>query len=494
MSTQLPPDAHLLLSFINRGLPWSKVVSEFVDNGFDDAAGNSSEVLIELQNGSVSITDHGNGIEDLNRLGTLGASASYHHEGNIGQYGVGAKAWLCKAKKLDVETVHAGRKHQHTFNLVPILRALKDKRTPTWLNAYSGKGRPTDTPSYTRLTLRDFKSDSGVIVTPALVNELQKSYWPGLLDGRRITIKDNRRRPFSETSVTALAPPSWSDKMTFESSVNGRRYKATIGILSENVGAYSGLFVGFLFRNICVEKSLPNRSVPPRVHGQIELSGDWRHALSNYKDAVIEDRESLLLDIETHAKRILDLADEYTEDIRLDKIALEIESVSAAAIRSAEGHLRLVPPRQRPSMTPKDPETVPADDSEDARKRSVLKDASKTRDDVAPVTGIKLEWGHLGNDTLGMVRMKGLQVTVTLNRDCPKLDALSRQPKYPGIYLAIGNELAMQCLELKVSEIEKAFGAMLGEATGSENYPSMMRAIRAWWGFIAEEQPAQVAA
>jgi len=233
MTTQLPPNAHLLLSFINRGLPWAKVLAEFVDNAFDDAAGNSREVVIELHKGEVSITDYGRGIEDINRLGTLGASASYHHEGNIGQYGIGAKAWLCKAEKSECET-----------------------ETP--------KPKPRPKP----------RAD--------------------LFDG-------------------------------------------------------------------------------------------------------------------------------------LDSVG----------------------------------------------------------------TGIRFRWQHLGHDTLGAVSLVGRSVTVTLNRDCPKLEAQSRQPKYPGLYLTIGNELAMKCTELTVSEIEDNFGAMLGSASGSEHKADMMRAIRVWWGFVAEEENNQ---
>jgi len=494
MSTQLPPNAHLLLSFINRGLPWAKVIAEFVDNAFDDAAGNSREILIELRKGAVCITDFGRGIEDLNRLGTLGASASYHHEGNIGQYGVGAKAWLCKAAKLDVETAHAGRAHKHTFNLLPTLKALRQKLPEIpWLNAYTGKGRTTTERSFTRLTLREFHSGAGAIITPALISELQKRYWPGLLDGRTILIRDRRRRPLSDFTVDALAPPSWSDHLSFESAVNGRRYKATLGVLSENVGAYSGLFVGFLFRNICVEKALPNRAVPPRVHGQIELSGDWRHALSNYKDEIIEDREALLLDIEQRAATILDLADEYAEDLRFENISLELEPVIAEALREGKGNLRLVKParteREDEQPRPKREDTERAEKDEQEPKEKA-KAENDNDDGAGNATGVRLRWQHLGHDTLGAVSLVGRAVTVTLNRDCPKLDAQSRQPRYPGVLLAMGNELAMKCMELTVSEIEDLFGAMLGPAAGSENKADMMRAVRVWWGFVAEEHEA----
>src|SRR5579859_4630098 len=421
MSKQLPPDPHLLFSYVNRGLSWYTIISELVDNAFDDAAGNAREVYIGLRDGEVSVTDYGRGIEDINRLGSLGASASYHHEGNLGQFGVGAKGWLCKAKKLTVDTIRDGIAHRHTYAVPTVIGS-------SWLNAYEGSGRKASGRSYTRLTIRDLLPGAGAIFTSSLIPELQKCYWPALRDGRKIMISDDRKRPTKYLAVEALAPPSWTDHLSFESAVNGRRYKATLGILSEQVGAYSGLFVGFLYRNICIEKSLPNRAVPPRVHGQIELSEDWRHTLSNYKDTIIHDREALLLDIETRAAKLFDLADEYAEDLRLDKVALEVETVAAKAIRrSKTAHLRIVTSESGGGGGVKAPENP------NREKREHKAHADLSKDDGANVaSGLRVRWQRLGHDTLGGVSLKGRQITITLNRDCPKLDAQSKQPRYPG--------------------------------------------------------------
>lgn len=495
MTEYLPPDPHVLLSFINRGLPWSKVISEFVDNGFDEAAGNSQTIRIEVRKGSVTIIDFGRGIEDINRLGILGASASYHYEGNIGQYGIGAKAWFCKARRLDVETCHDGRLHRHTFDLRPVLEALASKRSPPWLNAYSGKGRRVvkSSPTYTRVSLRDFHPEAGSIFVAPLIHELQTSYWPGLIDGRKIEIHDYRRRQVIKNTVSSLTPPSWSDRLTFESTVNNRRYKATIGILNDNIGRYSGLFVGFLFRNICIEKTLPNRAVPPRIHGQIALSGDWRDSLSNYKDEIIKDRDALMLDVERLAREVLDEGNDYTEELRLDGVASVLEKTATKAIRANEATLRLVSTkREKPSEPARELAKQEDTDKRSAEKKPpVVEQASaKNRDQSGENTrpGIHFRFQHLGYDTLGDIGLTDRTVTVTLNQDCRKLEALSHQTHYPGLYLAIGNELAMKCLDLTIAQIEYYFGAMLGEAAGSENRADMMRAIRTWWGFIAEEQ------
>lgn len=484
----LPPDPHLLLSFINRGVPWPKVLAEFVDNAFDTAAGNAQHVRIELRKDRVVVIDEGRGIADVNRLGRLGASGSYHHEGNIGQYGVGAKTWMCKAKKLDVETIYDGRLHKHTFDLGPIVRALDKKDTPKrWLTQYDRAGARTTAPTRTVLTLRDFRPGAGPIFTPALVAELQRRYWPGLIAGRSITIEDYRKRPATTTEVQPLSPPNWSDHISFESEANGRRYRATLGILTDDVGAYGGLFIGFLFRNICVEKVLPTRAFPARVHGQIELSGDWRHQLSNYKDELIEDKEALLLDIETKAKSLFDLADEYVEDMRLEKIASEIQAVADDELRRAlYGNYRSVNKRTFKSGTePGEPVEQPGTKHETKPQKEDAPTAPKAQSESA--SGIRFGWGRFGHDVLGVVSRVDGVVEVKLNRDCPKLEAMSRQPKYPGLYLAIGNEIAMYCLELRPFEIEGVFGGMLGASEGTEDVRQMMNAIRVWWGFLAEE-------
>lgn len=483
MSKQLPPNPHLILSFVKRGLRWPQVIAEFVDNAFDEAAGDARSILIEIDKGSVSITDYGRGIEDINRLGILGASASYQHEGNIGQYGVGAKAWMCQAQKLEVETCFAGRLHRHTFDLAPVLKSL-EKGDPRWLTGYAGKGRAA-TESFSRLTMRSFHPDRTPLILPALVNELQRMYWPGLLAGRTIEIIDKRRRPKVEVAVKPLKPASWSDVRMFSSEVNGRPYKATIGILSESIGAYSGLWIGHLYRTICVEKSLPSRALPARVHGQIELSSAWRHALSNYKDEIIEDRELLLLDIESRAAGILDLADEFTEDMRFENIAAEIQSVATKALEDGASKTT---GSNRGSDGPRKPSGERAEKPKESEAQAD-EPAEKTPENGEDFSsGIRYGFRRLGHDTIGSVEIHGRTVTVILNSQCPKIEAVSRQPRYPGIYLAIGNEIAAKCDELGPSEIETLFGGMLGDAGGSEKRIDMKRAIRAWWGFVADEQ------
>jgi len=186
------PDPHVQLSFINRDLSWPQVIAELVDNAFDEAAGNSPDVTIELHRDKVSVRDSGRGVDDINRLSTLGSSASYHREGNIGQYGIGAKGWMCRAEKLDVETVRDGVRHRHTFSVSHVYLAAKKKKPIThFLRAYTGPGSKTNARSFTQLTMRELTR--GPVIIPALVSELQKMYWPGLLGGKKITIKDFRR-------------------------------------------------------------------------------------------------------------------------------------------------------------------------------------------------------------------------------------------------------------------------------------------------------------
>lgn len=494
---QLPADPHTLYSFINRGATWADLAKEMVDNAFDAAAGNANEIDIHIGDGFLTFTDSGNGIgKNINRLGTLGASGSFHREGNIGQYGVGAKLWLCKAHKLAVETISNGKKYEHLFNARPILKALAAHKTPPWLNGYEGNGSPTSEKSFTQITLCDLRKGPPIHLQ-SLMSELQKTFWIALAHGMKIVVYDSRKgaRTPGKHEITALAPAQWSDLIEFQSSVNGKPYKARIGILSDSIGAYSGLWFGFLHRNICIEKSsLPNRPIPARIHGQIELSAEWRHSFSNYKDQIIDDYELLLEDIEKQAKSIFDLADEYAEDIQLENISLEIEGKVTDALMQALAKKKKDRGNgggEKPEHDPDNPipEIETKLDSDENGTKKVETNIKQSR-----ATGVKLKWEHLGSDTLYQVRPYDKTIVITLNRDCPKLQAQRRLPNYPGIYLAMGTAIALHCLELIPAQIVSYYSGMLGDAEQSENQQQMIQSIIAWWGFVANESKSAQAA
>jgi len=202
--------------------------------------------------------------------------------------------------------------------------------------------------------------------------------------------------------------------------------------------------------------------------------------LTNYKDGIVEEREALRQDIETHAKDILDRASEYAEDIRLEKVGLELKQLAEGAMRG-KGSLTLVSKEKRAEKP-------------EGEGRAIEKGSrSRNRDEGerATSTGISFRFQALGHDVLDAVEIAGKSVVITFNKTCPKLDYMTRQPQYPGLFLMVGRALARKCMELDRVEIERLFKPMLGSALGSEDKIKMANALEVWWGFAGEEEKTE---
>jgi hypothetical protein len=467
------------------------VVSEFIDNAFDEDGGNATKVELHIWPDELSVRDNGRGISDINRLARLGDSGSVYTNGdNLGQFGIGAKAWMCRGGRLIAQTIHEGMEHLHIFNLRSFMKAHERRDpNPPHLLAYEGKGRKTSEASFTQVTIADFfGSAKKPIVLPALMDDLQERYWPALKKGLEIKIIDARKTPQEIKPLIPLTPPSWTNNISWESSVNDKKYSAEVGILSEGIGRYSGIFVGCLYRTIEKMKVLSTLSLPPRIHGQVVLSKEWKESLSNYKDKIVneDDREGLLRDIEKHAATVIAEAEEYTEDLRLENIALEIERVANAAMKSSEGNLRLVRDRKPGPPNPGPPHPPRPKPHIKPTKLHIAVDNEKERDTNS---GIRFRFEPLGHDTMGEVRILGRSVLVALNKECPKIEAVSKERKYPGLYLEIGTQLADYAnTNMNVDEIEDLFGGMLKTAAGTGKKEQMCKEIRLWWGFEAMEE------
>jgi hypothetical protein len=280
--------------------------------------------------------------------------------------------------------------------------------------------------------------------------------------------------------------------------VGGRKYRATVGLLTDKVARFGGLYIGYLFRNVVIANKLPNRRYPSRVHGQVVLSDDWRHCLSHYKDNLIEGGlDALLLDIEEKARTVFDMGDEFVEDLRLENISSTIASAYKGALRrSTIGRDGLVNPM--PTSKDDDEAREEHDDASDeprkikSRKRRRVFGPTQTSNSAG--SGIKIGWSGMGGDELASVDLHGGVITVVFNKNCAKLMALSQQPRWPGLYLVIGAELSAHCDKLTLVEIEKAFGGMLGDSTGTEDKQAMKHQIRLWWAFVADDDDQEIAA
>jgi len=117
MTTErLTPLPHLVKSIRSRNWNLSGALMEWVDNSLQH--GRAKNIAIYIGNGeNIAILDDGVGIDDINRVFTLGDASAYGDLSQIGQYGVGATdAMIFLGEKSTVETVRDKRKHKMTVD------------------------------------------------------------------------------------------------------------------------------------------------------------------------------------------------------------------------------------------------------------------------------------------------------------------------------------------------------------------------------------------
>jgi hypothetical protein len=486
---ELIASPHSLYRLITENRPWNEFIYEAIDNSLEDVSGNADLVTIVIGRTSVTIADDGRGISDMNRLARPGASGSYSHAGALAQYGFGAKIWMCKGRKLTVTTVHDGRRHKFIFDTKPV----EQSDFKRWITGYGGDGTPTDKSSGTKLIISELRKNVGSVIIPSLMAELQRRYWIGLRNGKKIVIRDERKS-VRTYEVSTLAPPSWSDTISFSSEGDGQPYRAKIGILNESVGSYHGLFMGYSFRTIVIEETFPSgRILPARIHGQVELSTAWRHCFSMTKDKIVKLRDELLSDIEEKAKEVLDKAESLTTQIRLKEVALKLQSgVIAALFKHGRGRSPL--PVADASGGDEGSKSLKPVESTEKRKRPKT-DQPVRHDDVH---GIEVKFESLGYTDTAIVAVGSDWKTciVTLNKDCPKIAHIydPRNTRYPSLFLMLGYELAHFSTRLDAAQSRVLFRGMLGEASSSDDKEVIRKAILAFFAFIAGEDEKMGAA
>jgi anti-sigma regulatory factor (Ser/Thr protein kinase) len=120
MATErLTPLPHLLKSIRSRNWSLGGALMEWVDNSLQHGRADNIAIMIDNAFG-IAIKDNGIGIDDINRVFTLGDASAYGDLSQIGQYGVGATdAMIYLGEVAAVETVRDGRKHAMKCELDP---------------------------------------------------------------------------------------------------------------------------------------------------------------------------------------------------------------------------------------------------------------------------------------------------------------------------------------------------------------------------------------
>jgi len=473
----ITPRVHLLQAVRNRdNMDYRAAISELVDNSFGPAAGDATEVHIVIRPTGISVHDNGRGINDIQRLFTLGDSESRHHATDVGQYGYGAKSaciWL--ADRLRVETCTGDRKISADIDWT----ALMERDAQEWPTITPKiELVPEGSPSYTHIHA-DGLCQKKRISIESIARELGETYEPALKEGRRIILHNYRKSgDRSDIEVQPFSPAGWTDIHEFSGEVGGKKYSCSIGVLTSSVSHF-GLRLCYGHRLIDRLTKLDGTALPVRVFGYVRLSPDWKRHLAANKTEV-KDTDELEVQIAEKAKGVIIEAERKQRRIKLDELNAKFSTaIGERIVADPAGPLRGT---RKPTNEGKRTKTV-----NPVPPLVQDQDSDKPASEVAAETrkGLELRMDACGQDSpVAVVSADDTGLTVTLNEDAPLMGKVISEHMASGAGLTaafvelIGYIIAGQLVLNGDSDMRQIFGNRFVEFDRPhEKYEEFMK----WW-------------
>lgn len=482
MSTavQILPKTHILQGIVAAD-NWTpaKAISEFVDNSFGDAAGNADLVVITICKNSIYIDDNGDGMESVASLFILGQSGSFASTSDIGRYGRGAKeACIWLGEHTFVETFKGHKKTSCDVDWQRLINQGPDAPWPT-IVPYSEIVKECEIGTHIMISgLRRKQS----IKMDALARALGETYAMAIRAGKVIRLVDARRTSCVEVDVEPYQPDGWSDIVTFEGCVDGKAYRAEVGVLSDVYSSHTGIRLCYGHRIVERKTQIAGRGIPARIFGYVMLSNGWKENLATNKTQII-DSESLEADILAKCADVFSLAQEYQEDVVIEGLNVQLSSVLTDSFRKdddgdEEGTRK--PPKFRKSRSKKKHPCPPG----------VLKTGGVVKlrkdDQKNDMRGLRIKTDRLGEKgRVGVVQEDASGLTISINKDSPLVrKAISDQqgrgrPYTAGYVMMIGFVLAAHAEEQGIKWAEKWFKKKIEQEDGTRLRVS--DAIMVWW-------------
>jgi len=423
---QITPKTHLLYSIVNAdGWSVNKAISEFVDNAFAVNAGNADAIFITFSDSFISIDDNGQGLKHISALFTLGESGSYGHRSDIGMYGMGAKessVWL--GHRLLVETRRDGVRHVAKIDWQQLFAAGPDAE---WPKLEPDVNKVSSDVTGTRIRIEGIRKGRNITRLETLAAYLGETYAIAIQSGKVIRLKRAHKGQIETMDVEPFYPRGWSDIIKIRGSVEGKKYTAEVGILSEVVSNHSG--IRFCYGHRVVEKKtkLVGDAIPARIFGYVMLDTSWKDHLSKNKTEII-DAEELERDVASRLEDLFKMARKYEEDLIIEGLNVHLSDILTKSWReSVEGveyGKRREPEnpgtrtRKHPSppMTPVPDGDVPVQEEMELERR-----------------GLNMKINKLGADgVMGMVEESDSGLTVILNEDSPLMGRALRDQTTAG--------------------------------------------------------------
>lgn len=404
------PEPHYMLSMANQGLPWWKALAELIDNGFD-AKGNRVEIAVKSR--TVTITDNGRGMADVMKSIRLGGHSPVNGRG-LGMYGVGLKdAWLSSGDRIDIVTVHAGKKTTISVDIRdisdtwqgpdPVVEDSSEKPgTVIVLHLRAGRNIPSD----------DVFRKLALIFSPAIVQGLQI-----------VRIVSGKSKP-----LAAVPLPEFSESVQDTFDVNGKPVSLHVGILKPESRMAEGPFC-FAYRHRIIEaSSLGAKSMScMAMGGMITLGDGWE--FTKNKDGIAENCDALEDAIYSRIRHLLIKANKMAMDVQSDQIRTELESMVNSAVDEAK--------REARHSTRESQGSVKATGTRGKRTKATkihadLPGSVTEAGEQVRRRGLRIDWCQISSDQIG--KYDSRTNTVNMNLEHPFVAAAKMAPNYPALF------------------------------------------------------------
>ena len=309
------PKTNLLYAFRAERPSYPLLCAEAIDNALD---ADASAVMIELDQDGIVISDNGMGLtaDRLEAFVTLGLHG-HMTSTRLGMFGVGLKMQSLKAvRKVNIESNSKDGHLEWEFNWDHVERAgTWDFPDPFWRKCR------TKEMSGTAIWLSDYRAqpprgrDIDKIAT-----ELQKWFYPALMDGARLTLNSQ--------TLQAAPEPQLTDRLTGQIELEpgkGARYIA--GLLAE-IGPWHRVHVAYAHRVILPESTFGCGAYggTRRFFARVTLFGPWQ--LSRFKDEIVDvDADALAEALESAWRALLEQCEAKQLDLTVNEVTRELNAM-----------------------------------------------------------------------------------------------------------------------------------------------------------------------
>ena len=475
----IAPDVHIIESFTNNSaMSWSLGFGELIDNSF--GAGATRVDITFFKDHVIAVQDNGSGVEDIVSLFQFGSSLNQHVDGNIGRFGIGAKAacaWM--ASNYTVQTQRDGQYATEHVNWQHVVRS------GTW-PVLDGTFVPVETVQLKDTLLLD--ADGTQWSTAIILNGrhsgrrgaqienlktyLGRIYRPALDAGLQINLFDCRSSKHRDFEVKAVRPPKLSDRVDFKGEVELSEggtltfcghAGAMLGEI-KNVRAHSGLHIAYGHRLIREATRLCSATLPQQIYIYVELGSEWKQHLTAHKDGLALFQHEFESALYEHVEELIANTQEIVESLRVEEINTQIMRALGGAGFKLGGDFATDPdddglPDKEPGGDgpPKPPPVEPGPRVHGTRGKRKDQPGNKQDDpgagdgdDDTEVHGIVIKWVSMGEDeTVYTVDRPDDCLVVSLNTDHSHVKQAQAHPfriseAWPVISSAV-SEVLLEC-------------------------------------------------